>query len=126
MRNRITTKSTNNFVKNLNFHMAYHLVKAPINSFFNETPQGQMLNRLSYDLNNIEDNFYKCWVNLISIGTSLIIRMIICIYFMWGSIFLLLIITVLLILLSRYYISSVNELNRIECYIRTPLINFFK
>ena len=124
MRNRITTKSTNNFVKNLNFHMAYHLVKAPINSFFNETPQGQMLNRLSYDLNNIEDNFYKCWVNLISIGTSLIIRMIICIYFMWGSIFLLLIITVLLILLSRYYISSVNELNRIECYIRTPLINF--
>ena len=124
LRNRITTKSTNNFVKNLNFHMVYHLVKAPINSFYSETPQGQMLNRLSYDLNNIEDNFYKCWVNIISIGTSLIIRMIICVYFMWGSVFLLLIITILLILLSKYYISSVNELNRIECYIRTPLINF--
>ena len=124
LRNRFTTKSTNNFVKNLNFHMVYHLVKAPINTFFSETPKGQMVNRLSYDLNNIEDNFYKCWVNIISIGTSLIIRMIICIYFMWGSVFLLLIITILLILLSRYYISSVKELNRIECYIRTPLINF--
>ena len=124
LRNRFTCKSTNNFVKNLNFHMVYHLVKAPINTFFNETPKGQMVNRLSYDLNNIEDNFYKCWVNIISIGTSLVIRMIICIYFMWGSVFLLLIITILLILLSRYYISSVKELNRIECYIRTPLINF--
>ena len=124
LRNRYTCKSTNNFVKNLNFHMVYHLVKAPINTFFSETPKGQMLNRLSYDLNNIEDNFYRCWVNIISIGTSLTIRMIICIYFMWGSVFLLLIITILLILLSRYYISSVNELNRIECYIRTPLINF--
>ena len=72
-----------------------------------------MENRLSYDLNNIEDNFYKCWVNIISIGTSLIIRMIICIYFLWSSVFLLLIITILLILLSKYYISSVNELNRI-------------
>ena len=124
LRNRFTCKSTNNFVKNLNFHMVYHLVKAPINTFFSETPMGQMVNRLSYDLNNIEDNFYKCWVNIISIGTSLIIRMIICIYFMWGSIFLLSIITILLILISKYYISSVNELNRIECYIRTPLINF--
>ena len=124
LRNRFTCKSTNNFVKNLNFHMVYHLVKAPVNTFFSETPKGQMVNRLSYDLNNIEDNFYKCWVNIISIGTSLIIRMIICIYFMWGSVFLLLIITVLLILLTKYYISSVKELNRIECYIRTPLINF--
>ena len=124
LRNRFTCKSTNNFVKNLNFHMVYHLVKAPINTFFSETPKGQMVNRLSYDLNNIEDNFYRCWVNIISIGTSLVIRMIICIYFMWGSVFLLLIITSLLILLSRYYISSVKELNRIECYIRTPLINF--
>ena len=104
--------------------MVYHLVKAPVNTFFSEIPKGQMLNRLSYDLNNIEDNFYKCWVSLISIGTSLVIRMIICIYFMWGSVFLLLIITILLILLSRFYIRSVNELNRIECYIRTPLINF--
>ena len=124
LRNRFTTKSTNNFVKNLNFHMAYHLVKAPINTFFSETPMGQMANRLSYDLNNIEDNFYKCWVNIISIGTSLIIRMIICIYYMWGSVFLLLIIAISLILLCKYYISNVKELNRIECYIRTPLINF--
>ena len=124
LRNRYTCKSTNNFVKNLNFHMMYHLVKAPMNTFFSETPKGQMLNRLSYDLNNIEDNFYRSWQNLISIGTSLVIRMIICIYFMWSSVFLLLIITTLLILLSRYYISSVNELNRIECYIRTPLLNF--
>ena len=124
LRNRYTCKSTNNFVKNLNFHMVYHLVKAPVNTFFSEIPKGQMLNRLSYDLNNIEDNFYKCWVSLISIGTSLVIRMIICIYFMLGSVFLLLIITILLILLSRFYIRSVNELNRIECYIRTPLINF--
>ena len=124
LRNRFTCKSTNIFIKNLNFHMVYHLVKAPVNTFFSETPKGQMENRLSYDLNNIEDNFYKCWVNIISIGTSLIIRMIICIYFLWSSVFLLLIITILLILLSRFYISSVNELNRIECYIRTPLINF--
>ena len=124
LRNRLTTKSTNNFVKNLNFHMVYHLVKAPVNTFFSETPIGQMVNRLSYDLNNIEDNFYKCWVNIISIGTSLLIRMIICIYFMWVNFFLFSIITILLIFISKYYIINVKELNRIECYIRTPLINF--
>ena len=123
-RNRLTTKSTNVFCKNLNFHMVYHLVNAPINTFHTQTSLGQMINRLSYDLNNVEDNFYKCWVSLISIGTSLVIRMIICIYFMWGSVFLLFIITLLLIFLSKYYRKSQRELYRLECSIRTPLINF--
>ena len=124
LRNRLTTKSTNNFVKNLNFHMSYHLVKAPLNTFYNQTPTSQIINRLSFDLNNVEDNFFKCWVNILSIGTSLFIRMIIYIYFFWGSSFILVSITILLILLSLFYIKSARELCRIECSIRSPLINF--
>ena len=123
-RNRLTTKSTNNFVKNLNFHMAYHLVKAPINNFYNETPTSQIINRLSFDLNRIEDNYFKCWVTIISIGTSLFIRMIIFIYFFWGSAFILIAVMILLILLSLFYVKSARELSRIECSLRTPLINF--
>ena len=123
-RNRFTTKSTNNFVKNLNFHMAYNLVKAPINTFYNQTPTSQIINRLSFDLNNVEDNFFKCWVNIIAIGTSLVIRMGIYIYFFWGSIFIFVSVSVLFILLSFFYVKSARELSRIECSIRTPLINF--
>ena len=43
---------------------------------------------------------------------------------MWVNFFLFSIITILLIFISKYYIINVKELNRIECYIRTPLINF--
>ena len=123
-RNRLTTKSTNNFVKNLNFHMAYHLVKAPMNIFYNKTPTSQIINRLSFDLNNIEDNFFKCWVNIVAIGTSLYVRMFIYIYLFWGSSFILISIMILFILLSLFYVKSARELSRMECSIRTPLINF--
>ena len=123
-RNRFTTKSTNIFVKNLNFHMAYNLVKAPINTFYNQTPTSQIINRLSYDLNNVEDNFFKCWVNILSIGVSLVIRMGIYIYFFWGSIFVFVSLSILFLLLSYFYFKSARELSRIECSIRTPLINF--
>ena len=47
-RNRLTTKSTNNFVKNLNFHMAYHLVKAPMNIFYNKTPTSLFVRMFIY------------------------------------------------------------------------------
>ena len=123
-RNRLTTKETNNFVKNLNFHMAYNLVKAPINTFYNQTPTSQIINRLSFDLNNVEDNFFKCWVNIISVGLALIISIGIYIYFYWESVFIFAFLSILLILLSLYYIKSAKELSRIECSIRTPLINF--
>ena len=123
-RNRLTTKETNNFVKNLNFHMAYNLVKAPINTFYNQTPTSQIINRLSFDLNNVEDNFFKCWVNIISVGLALIISIGIYIYFYWESVFIFVFLSILLILLSLYYVKSAKELSRIECSIRTPLINF--
>ena len=123
-RNRLTTKATNNFVKNLNFHMAYNLVKAPINTFYNQTPTSQIINRLSYDLNNIEDNFYRLWVNIISIGTSLVIRIVIYIYFFWGSVFTFFSITIFFIILNFFYVKSARELNRIECSIRSILIQF--
>ena len=123
-RNRLTTKSTNIFCKNLNFHMIYHLVNARINTFYTQTSLGQMINRLSYDLNNIEDNFYKCWVNVVSTGTSLLVGMLICIYFMWSSVFLLPIVNLIVILLTIYYTKSQRELYRLECSIRAPLINY--
>jgi hypothetical protein len=46
------------------------------------------------------------------------------IYFFWGSIFILVSVSVLFILLSLFYVKSARELSRIECSIRTPLINF--
>ena len=126
LRNRLTTKTTNNFVKNLNFHMAYNLVKAPINTFYNQTPTSQIVNRLSFDLNNVEDNFFKCWVNIISIGLALFISMGIYIYFFLGSVFIFVFLTILFILLSIFYVRSAKELSRIECSIRTPLINYLE
>ena len=125
-RNRLTTKSTNNFMKNLNFHMAYHLVKAPMNTFYHQTPTSRIINRLSFDLNNLEDNYFRCWVNILSIGTSLVIRMGIYIYFFWVSAFTFTFLTILLILLSLFYIRSARELNRIECSLRTLLIQFLR
>ena len=104
--------------------MAYNLVKAPINTFYNQTPTSQIINRLSFDLNNVEDNFFKCWVNILSIGISLVIRIGIYIYFLWGSIFVFFAITVLFLFLSFFYVKSARELIRIECSNRTPLINF--
>ena len=123
-RNRFTTKSTNNFIKNLNMHMTYHLVKAPINGFYGETPSNRIINRFVYDLNNLEDNYFQCWQSIISIGVSLIIRMIFYLYFLWLSSFVIVPIAILLILLSFFYFKSARQLNRIECTLRTALLQF--
>ena len=104
--------------------MSYNLVKAPINTFYSETPTSQIINRLSFDVNNVEDNFFRCYVNIISIGTSLVVRMGIFIYFFWGSIYIFPFLSILLLLLTLFYNKSARELYRIECSVRTPLINF--
>ena len=83
--------------------MSYNLVKAPINTFYSETPTSQIINRLSFDVNNVEDNFFRCYVNIISIGTSLVVRMGIFIYFFWGSIYIFPFLSILLLLLTLFY-----------------------
>ena len=123
-RNRFTTKSTNNFIKNLNMHMTYHLTKAPINDFYGQTPSNRIINRFVYDLNNLEDNYFECWQAIIGSGLSLGIRMGFFLYFFQLSIIVVGPIALLLILMSFFYFKSARQLNRIECTLRTALLQF--
>ena len=68
--------------------MVEHLVNAPINLFHDKTPKGRIYNRLSNDLNKVEDSIWyygfclTCFFNFLG-------AVVICsIYQIWSLIFM--------------------------------------
>ena len=58
--------------------MVYHLVRAPLNRFHDITPKGQIINRLSRDINTIEDNFFQTYSSLVAFTTAFIYGVVMC------------------------------------------------
>jgi len=108
--------------KNLHKDMVNNLVNAPINNFHDCTPKGQIFNRLSKDLENLDYAMYSVG-SLFVCFFSCIGALVICgIY----EIYTLTFIPVLFIfcfILYRYYVKTSRDLQRLEGISRSPLLN---
>ena len=111
---------------NIKMHdeLLYKLMKAPVNLFHDTIPRGQILNRLSKDLEN------STRLNAVSSGTLRIIFQlfgcfIVCCIFNIYSIIIIPFIMFLEIIIVKFYLHGGRDLNRLEGATRSPVISVF-
>ena len=99
------------------------LIKAPICTFHETIPKGQIFNRLSKDINEVDNNIMSSLTDLFSCLISFISSILVCsIYQPYCLIFL----PILLISgykLSNFYLNCSRQLTRMESAVRSPMLN---
>ena len=123
LKNRMTSASLGTTSKNLHLDMVYHLVRAPLNSFHDITPKGQIINRLSRDINNVEDYFYQTYSSLVSFATAFIYGIVMCSVYQPFCLVLIPMLGLIGIMLSRFYFNCSRDLVRLEGIVRSPMLN---
>lgn len=100
-------------------------IHAPINLFYDVTPLGRLLNRLTKDINMIDDEISftvgSVAANICSTASCILMGVF---YFPYLIVF----IPIILIparLISRYYMKTSRELTRLESISRSPMLNHF-
>lgn len=101
------------------------LVRAPINLFYDITPLGRVLNRLSKDQNEIDSQVPFCFGGLLAMVYSFMGEIVMCVIFVpW-----ILVVTPLLFHLGyriqTVYITGARELSRLEHISKSPIVNNF-
>ena len=103
--------------------MVESLIRAPIPTFHETVPKGQILNRFSSDINSIDRGGMDSFLNILSTGISFVTCIGICAYY---EIYSLLTIPPILFLgqkISNFYRNSSRELQRMESGKRSPVLN---
>jgi ABC-type multidrug transport system fused ATPase/permease subunit len=123
LKNRMISASLGTTSKNLHLDMVYHLVRAPLNSFHDITPKGQIINRLSRDINNVEDYFYQTYSSLVSFATAFMYGIVMCSVYQPFCLVLIPMLGLIGIMLSRFYFNCSRDLVRLEGIVRSPMLN---
>lgn len=111
--------------KTVHERMINSMVDAPVNLFYDVTPLGRLLNRLSKDLNIIDEsisrNYGSVLAEIMNVGSKVAIVLI---FFP----ILCIIVPILLYLSYRVkekYLNISRELTRLEAVSRSPILNNF-
>ena len=104
--------------------MIFRLVKAPINLFHDLVPVGQILNRLTQDVEIIQ-NIIRTVNSFIKLLFTLITCMIICYIYNKTIIFLSPIIVFYIIVLTSYYLIAGRNLTRLQRISYSPIMTIF-
>ena len=108
--------------KNLHRDMVEKLIKAPINLFHETITRGQILNRLSKDLEEMNNTMYKVGDFLVGMYSCLG-AVVLCSIFDLYSLFIIPFMAFLGFLNTRYYLVGSRPLNRLERISRSPMLN---
>ncbi len=117
----VITRTTLNSLKNLHETMVYKLLRAPINLFHDLVPIGQLLNRLTKDIDLVQ--------TIIVVVTSFL-KSLICLFvsiyicYIFNNIILILspILFIISLLLTNYYIGAGRNLTRLHRVSYSPII----
>jgi ABC-type multidrug transport system fused ATPase/permease subunit len=100
-----------------------NLIKAPICTFHETTPKGQIFNRLSKDIDNVDgrsmreiNGFFSCIISFLS-------SFIICTIYQPYSILFLPFMGIIGYKISQFYSNCSREMFRLEGIIRSPVLN---
>jgi len=108
--------------KNLHDEMITKVVNAPINLFHDRTPKGQIYNRMSNDLENLQSNMFNVG-NMLVAFFQFIGSIVICSYFQAWSLIFIPFILVTGYFIAGYYLKGAQELKRIEGISKSPILN---
>ena len=99
------------------------IIKAPMNLFHDTKPKGQILNRLSKDIGQVDQVLffvYRTACLNIFVFLSVIT---ICTVFMFYSLFFLPVLLISGIFLVRFYMHASRDLSRLDGEVRSPILN---
>jgi len=94
-------------------------------SFFDSTPLGQIMNRFSKDLENIDQEVAPVALGFLHCGASIITIIVLISVITPGFLIAGLFISILYFLIGRFYIDSSRDLKRLESVQRSPLYQQF-
>ena len=110
---------------NIHSQLIQGFLKAPINLFYDITPIGMLLNRLTKDINMIDDEIsFTVGSVLANITSTLSCILMGLIYFPYLIVF----VPVILVpgrIISKYYMKTSRELTRLESISRSPMLSHF-
>ena len=93
--------------------------------FFDSTPLGQIMNRFSKDVENIDQEIAPVAVGVVHCGASIITIVVLISAIMPAFLIAGFFISILYFLIGRFYISSSRDLKRLESVQRSPLYQQF-
>ena len=120
---RVQSKSNIKASRSIHKEMVHSLIRAPIPTFHETVPKGQILNRFSSDINSIDRGGLNHFLNILSTLITFVTCIGICGYYEPYS---LLTIPVILFIghrVSTFYRNSSRELQRLESGKRSPVLN---
>ncbi|XP_063420619.1 multidrug resistance-associated protein 1-like [Mytilus trossulus] len=94
-------------------------------SFFDTTPVGRIINRFSSDIDVIDERFRRYSDFFIGKLTSLLSIVIVIVIQTPLTLIAVVPVSVLFIVLIRFYLPTARQLKRIEAVTRSPIFNFF-
>ncbi|CAC5413633.1 ABC transporter C family member 5,Canalicular multispecific organic anion transporter 1,Multidrug resistance-associated protein 6,Putative uncharacterized protein YKR104W,ABC transporter C family member 8,Multidrug resistance-associated protein 1,Cystic fibrosis transmembrane conductance regulator,ABC transporter C family member 12,ABC transporter C family member 14,Canalicular multispecific organic anion transporter 2,ABC transporter C family member 7,Putative ABC transporter C family member 15,ATP-bindin len=94
-------------------------------SFFDTTPVGRIINRFSSDIDVIDERFRRYSNFFIEMLTTLLSIVIVIIIQTPLALIAVVPVSVLFILLIRFYLPTARQLKRMESVTRSPIFNFF-
>ena len=120
----LISRSGINLNKKLHDSMLFHLIKAPINLFHDTIPIGQIINRLTYDLEKSKEvskdysSFLKCLCTLIG-------AIIVCVQYNKSCLILSPLLLLIGYYLTKFYINAGRDLNRLDGISRSPILSLY-
>ena len=120
---RVQSRSNIRASRTIHKEMVESLIRAPIPTFHETVPKGQILNRFSSDINSVDRGGMDSFLNILSTVISFVTCILICAYYEKYS--LLTIPPILYVgqRISTFYRNSSRELQRMESGKRSPVLN---
>ena len=122
---KLKVQSNSNIMASRSIHkeMVESLIRAPIPTFHETVPKGQILNRFSSDINSIDRGGLNHFLNILSTLISFVTCVGICGYYEPHSLLTIPLIIFIGHKVSVFYRNSSRELQRIESGKRSPVLN---
>lgn len=120
----LISRATLNINKSLHNIMLHPLIKAPINLFHDTIPIGQILNRLTHDLEKSKE-VIKIFGNFLKGTCTLIGAIVVCCQYNIYCLFLSPILIILGIGIAYYYVNAGRDLNRLNGIARSPILTLY-
>ena len=120
---RLISKSSIKGSRKMHSLMIQSLVRAPIPTFHETVPKGQIFNRLSKDLTSIDIFSLREFNEVLSCLIGFISALIICSLYQPYCLIFLPILSIVGYKISSFYVACSREMHRIEGIVRSPVIN---
>ena len=103
--------------------MIENIIRAPICTFHETTPKGQILNRFSKDINSLDIRTIRTFNLLMTAIMSFITSILICSFYQPYCILFLPILSIIGYKITNFYVNCSRELHRLEGISRSPGLN---